>query len=372
VPEKIRIDSVEIRLVRLQVRGSFRASYGQRATSNRILVMVRAGDIEGWGECVAMEHPYYWPETVSSAWSTLVNILAPDCIGKVISDPKEEMLFPRVRGNQMAKHALESAIWDAWCRTNSIPLYSYIGGTTREVRAGISLGLYKTAGELCDEINKRLQEGYKWFKIKIEPGKDLDYVRRVRDEFPRLPLSVDANGAYTGDQIETLKHLDEFGLEMIEQPFAPTDLVDHRELAESLATPVCLDESVVDFESARSLIELHICDAINLKPGRVGGLRESLEIHRLCYSLGFPLWVGGMFETNIGRATSLALCTLPGITLPSDMSASTNYFERDVAYPNFEISDTGTLLLPEGPGTGVEIDKDYIKESTIKVQRLPD
>jgi O-succinylbenzoate synthase len=281
--------------------------------------------------------------------------------------------FAPVRGHPMARASLEMAVWDLWALQEERRLADVLhedawraaadggGGRAADVRdrvpVGISLGIESSPSALVDEVARRVSEGYGRVKLKIKPGWDVDIVRAVRERWPDLPLQVDANAAYTPAETATLRELDDLDLLLIEQPFHHDDLVDHARLQASLETPLCLDESIKSPDHARWALEIDACRVINIKVGRVGGLSAAVDIHNLCEKRNVPVWCGGMLETNVGRAANVAVASLPNFVLPGDISASSRYYERDVAGPNFELQEGSTVCVPPGPGLGVRVDR---------------
>jgi O-succinylbenzoate synthase len=264
----------------------------------------------------------------------------------------------------MAKAGLELAFMHLLAQVNEQSLSALIGGELKRVAVGVSLGIQPTISRLLERVERYLGLGYQRIKLKIKPGWDLDVVDEVRRKYPQILLSVDANSAYTFDDADHLKQLDQFNLLMIEQPLQHDDLMDHARLQEMMSTSLCLDESIVNLRQARMALELDSCRIINIKVGRVGGYSEALGIHDLCSSRGIPVWCGGMLESGIGRAHNIALASLRGFSLPGDISASSRYFERDIISPEVVVADDGTVAVPDGKGLGFEVDVDYIKHLT--------
>ena len=254
-----------------------------------------------------------------------------------------------VRGHRMAKAALEMAVLDAWLRRQERSLAGHLGAVRDRVPCGVSVGIAASPQAMLEEIEGYLAKGYQRVKLKIEPGRDVAVVRAVRDALPDMPLSVDANAAYTLADVSLFEALDELGLVMIEQPLGHDDLVDHAKLQARLRTHICLDESIRHGHDAAAAIELGACRIINIKPGRVGGLLEAKRVHDIARERDVPVWIGGMLETGIGRATNVAMAALPGVTMPGDTSASERYFHRDVTAP-FVVAPDGTMEVPTGPG----------------------
>jgi len=364
----VKIASIELREIRLPLINFFETSFG-RTTERRIL-LVRARDtdgMEGWGECTAGEGPFYSEEWVESAWSVIDNYLAPMTIGRGIEHAAAVSALMRpVRGNRMAKAAIETACWDIEARRAGVPLWKLLGGERAEIACGVSIGIQDTPEALMEKIGRELAAGYQRIKIKIKPGWDSAIVERVREEFPGIGLMVDANSAYTLADAPLFRQMDEYDLMMIEQPLAYDDMVDHARLQEQTRTPVCLDESIRSSEDARKAIEMGACRIVNVKLGRVGGHGEAREVERVCREKNVPVWCGGMLESGIGRAHNIALATLAGFTLPGDVSASARYWEEDVIEPPVTVSARGTIAAPAAPGIGFEIRQKRIDALTVR------
>ena len=349
----------------------FETSMDRTDVRRFLLVQADVDGVVGWGECVAGETPYYSPETSETAWHILRDFLWPMMKGKEFASASEVWdLLGHVRGHNMAKASLESGVWDAEAKQKNVPLSKLIGGVREEIACGVSIGIKGSLDELSAAVQKELAAGYQRIKIKIKPGKDLDQVRRLRQDFPRIKLMVDANSAYTLNDWALLKQLEGFYLMMIEQPLGWDDLYSHVELQKKLDTPICLDECIHSEEHARSAIELGACKIINIKLGRVGGHTVSRRIHDLCERHGIPVWCGGMLESGIGRAHNLALSTLPNFTLPGDVAASQRYWEQDIVLPEITASPQGTIRVPTAPGIGFEPRMDLIDKFTVRKERL--
>jgi o-succinylbenzoate synthase len=343
-----------------------------RAEFRRILLIEADVDgIAGWGECVAGEKPFYSPETVETAWHVIRDFLWPLLKGREFASAGEvwDILHP-VRGHNMAKGGLEAAIWDAEARHKGVPLARLIGGAREEIASGVSIGIKASLEELVATVGMELAAGYQRIKIKIRPGWDLEPVGRLRQEFPRIRLMVDANSAYALDDWPLLKQLEGFYLMMIEQPLGWDDLYSHAELQKKLDTPICLDECIHSIEHARAAIELGACKIINIKLGRVGGYAQALRINDLCQQRQVPVWCGGMLESGIGRAHNIALSTLPNFSLPGDVTASRRYWEEDIIEPEVTVSPRGTIRVPQGPGIGFEPRRERIEKLTVREERL--
>jgi len=350
---EMRIDRVEVRRVTLPLRHPFETSVGRTATKRFLLVSVSADGVTGHAECVADTDPFYLPETNDTALHVLRDFLVPMAFPLEIGHPREVLpALARVRGHEMAKAALEMAVFETWARREGVPLWRVLGGRGGEIQAGVSIGLQEDEAALLDRVEAEVAAGYRRVKVKIKPGRDVGLVAAVRARFPRLPLMVDANSAYTLADADRLAGLDRFSLTMIEQPLGWDDIVDHAALQRRLATPLCLDESIRSGEDARRALDLGACRVVNVKVGRVGGFSGALAVHDACVARGAPVWCGGMLESGIGRLANVHLQTLPGFTLPGDTSASARYFEEDLVDPPVVVSPAGTIAVPEAPGIG--------------------
>jgi o-succinylbenzoate synthase len=339
------LEAVELLLIRLPLLRPFTTSFGTTSAKEAVLVRAVGEDgVEGWGECVAAEDPLYSGEWNAGAWVVLREYLVPAALAGTESG---------IRGHPMARAALEAAVLDLRLRREGVSLARHLGGTRERVECGVSLGLEDDLDELVAQAARFVGAGYRRIKLKIEPGRDTEVVRAVRDAFPDVPLTADANAAYTLDDWKVFEELDGSGLKYVEQPLREDDLVGHARLQERIATPVCLDETITSLTVARGAVEIGACRVINVKVGRVGGLAESRRIHDWARDAGVPLWCGGMLETGIGRAVNVAVASMPGFTMPGDTSGSDRYFERDLTRP-FVVDPDGTMEVPTGPGIGVE------------------
>ena len=370
-PDRLAIEKIEIRTVRLPLVEPFETSFGRIDSRLIILVSVQAGGETGWGEVVAAEEPLYSYETVGTALHVIRDYLAPALLAEPVSDLADvaRRLAP-FRGHNMAKAGLELAYMDLLARLKCQSLSQLIGATRDRIPVGVSLGIQPSLELLMERVDRYLGLGYQRIKLKIKPGWDIGIVSEVRRRHPDILLSVDANCAYTLNDLDHLKTLDEFGLLMIEQPLEHDDLVDHAQLQSKIATPICLDESITGIRRARQALDLGSCRIINIKIGRVGGYSQALAIHDLCYEKEIPVWCGGMLESGIGRAHNIALASLPGFVLPGDISASSRYFSRDLIVPEVTVSSDGTVAAPRGPGLGFNVNLDYITARTETLMRL--
>lgn len=371
VSETIAVEKVEMRLVRLPLNEPFETSFGSIDSRLIFLVSVSSAGLTGWGEVVAAEEPRYSYETVGTAEHVIRDYLGPAMLLRPLKDLNDlAARFAMFRGHNMAKAGLELAYMDLLAKASGLSLSELIGGEKERIPVGVSLGIQPSFDRLLERVDRYLSLGYQRIKLKIKPGWDIDIVREVRRGHRDILLSVDANSAYTIADKDHLKKFDEFGLLMIEQPLEHDDLIDHAKLQSELTTQICLDESITGVRRAEQALELGSCGIINIKIGRVGGYSQALAIHDLCFSRGIPVWCGGMLESGIGRAHNIALASLPGFSLPGDVSASSRYFARDVIIPEVTVADDGTVEVPRGPGLGFEIDLDYIKANTQTVERI--
>ena len=363
----LELERIELREIELPLKWPFETSFGR--TTRRRIMIVRVFDrsgAHGYGECTAAEDPFYNHETIDTAWIIVTNYVAPILAAAHIerADHVNDALA-RIRGNRMAKGAVEAAIWDLEARLAEKPLWQHIGGSREEIPCGVSIGLQQNTEALLEKVARELEAGYQRIKIKIKPRQDIALVEAVRSKFPDILLTVDANSAYSLADIGVLKELDQYNLMMIEQPLAPGDLVDHARLQRELRTPLCLDESILTVADARKADELDSCKIINVKLGRVGGHAEARTIQGFCARRGTPVWCGGMLESGIGRAHNIAMSTLEGFTLPGDVSASARYWEEDIIEPEVTVSSRGTITVPKGIGIGYEVNEARV-ESLVK------
>jgi O-succinylbenzoate synthase len=364
------VRTIELRLVRLPLVRPFRTSFGEMSHKECVLVRLETDAAVGWGECVASSDPDYSEEWNDGAWLVIRDFLGPALLrhdDAAIEDLDD--LFRAVRGHPMAKAAIVNAFVDATLRAKNRSLASFLGGTRSRVECGVSVGIAPSPEVLVDQVAGYRAEGYRRIKLKIEPGLDLDRVRAVREANPDVPLSVDANAAYRLADLAVFRQLDALDLLMVEQPLHQDDLLEHAKLQAKIATDVCLDESIRSAADAAAALELGACRIVNVKQGRVGGVLEARRVHDVCASRDAPVWCGGMLETGIGRATNLAVASLPGFTLPGDTSASSRYFHEDLTEP-FEMAPDGTMAVPSGPGIGVDPIPERLEACTARVERL--
>ncbi len=367
----MKIESVELREVSIPLASPFETSGWREEEKTCIIVRLQGGSESGFGECAVSRGPWYSYETLTSAWHILEDYVVPVVVGKDFGKPGKILdEMASIRGHNMAKASVEMAFWDLLAKEKKVSLSKMLGGASQTIVSGVSIGLQKTREKLVDSVEKYLEQGYRRIKIKIKPGRDIDLVAAVREEFPDTPLMVDANGAYGPRESGTLARLDPFELLMIEQPFAWDDLVEHARLQKMIRTPVCLDESVAGLNDLESALALESCRVLNIKPARVGGLTVAKMIHDVCLGRKIPVWCGGLLETGVGRAHNVALASLPGFVMPNDISASSRYFKEDIVKPEFRLKADGTIAVPTGPGIGVEVLEDRLEEHTRKVKEF--
>lgn len=362
----LAVERLTLSVVRLELINPFRASSHEARQLDHVLVRAEAAGLVGWGECATPSDPYYLGETTETAWHIARDFLAPAVLGKPWSSPEDfAALYAPVKGNTFAKAGLEMAAWDLFARARGAPVARLLGGTRSQIESGVSLGLEPDPGRLFELIDDYRAQGYRRVKLKVGPGHDLALLELVRSRYPDLPLMADANSAYTLADLDHLRAFDAFGLMMIEQPLAWHDFVDHAKLQRELRTPVCLDESIRSFDDARHALDLGSCRVLNIKVARVGGLGEAKRIHDLCLARGVPAWCGGMHDFGVGRAANVALASLPGFTLPGDISGSDKYFLEDLIEPPFR-AVAGAIDVPTGPGWGHQVVEARVRARTLR------
>jgi O-succinylbenzoate synthase len=370
---RLQLDCLELREITPPLKYPFETSFG-RTTNRRILIVTaidRSGNA-GYGECVAMDGPYFNAETIDTAWIIIARHVAPLLASaNVMAASEVNAALAPIRGNRMAKGAVEAAIWDLEAKLAGVPLWKHIGGERPEIACGVSIGIQPSIDALLERVARELESGYQRIKIKIKPGFDVKLADAVRSKYPDILFSVDANASYFLDRdLPTMKELDCCELLMIEQPLAPGDLLDHAKLQRQLKTALCLDESITCTADARHALELDACRIINIKLGRVGGFSEAREIQSVALRNGIPVWCGGMLETGIGRAHNIALSTLPGFTLPGDVSASARYWEEDIVDPAITVSRQGTIQAPMSPGIGFHVNLARLQSRTVRREEI--
>ena len=364
---EIKIKRLEIREITLPLVHFFETSFGRTDKRRILLTKVFCEGAVGYGECTAGERPLFSHETIDTAWLIIKEVLVPKVLNREWSSPSVmNEWFRPIRGHQMARAVVENACWDMVARANNVPLHQLLGGTRKKIPCGVSIGIQDSLEQLLEKIKTEVDSGYRRIKIKIKPGWDYDIVSQVRKRFPDIPLSVDANSAYTLSDIDLLKRFDDFNLVMMEQPLSYDDIVDHSQLQREIDTPICLDEPITSVDNARKAIQMKSGRIINLKLGRVGGFSEALKIHDYAYEHNIPVWCGGMLEAGIGRSHNIAMSTLPGFSLPGDVSASKRYYQEDIIDPPVTVDDDGFIHVPQVNGTGYEPKEDYIEKITVR------
>lgn len=353
----MKIERIDVKRLHLQLKNPFEASFGRLAKRDFLLIGVHSEGETGYAESVAMPFPFYNEETTDTISYMLETFLIPMLLKNPIEAPEDvSRLFEPIRRNNMAKAALEGAVWDLYAKQKGVSLARALGGNRKEIDVGVSVGIEPSVEEVVQKVEGFVADGYKKIKVKIKPGFDIALIEALRKRFgDSLPLMADANSAYTLDQLDLIKELDQYNLMMIEQPLAHDDIVDHARLQNQMQTPICLDESIHTVDDARRAIELGSCKIINIKVGRVGGLTESKKIHDLCQANDIPVWCGGMLESGVGRAHNIAITSLSNFTIPGDTSASSRYWAQDIVAPEVDFLKPGILAVPEGPGIGYAI-----------------
>jgi O-succinylbenzoate synthase len=367
----MKIEAITLREIHMPLVHFFETSFGRTYSRRILLITVHTEGVDGWGECVAGEDPFYSSEWIESAWPTMKHYLIPVLVGKHIESARDcPSLFAKISGHRMAKAALENALWDAEAKQKRQPLWKLLGGTRREIPCGVSIGIQDSVEQLLEKIQIELAAGYRRIKVKVKPGWDANVLERIRSRWADITLSCDANSAYTLDQVEHLRKFDQFNLLMIEQPLWNDDIYYHARLQKELRTAICLDESIVNARSAAFAVETGACRIINIKVGRVGGFSEALKIHDVCAAQKIPVWCGGMLETGIGRAHNIALSTKENFSLPGDVSASKRYWKEDIIDPEVEVSAQGMIPISDQAGTGYRVRLDLIEKFTVREETM--
>jgi O-succinylbenzoate synthase len=363
----MKIESITLRELQLPLKHFFETSFGRTIDRRVSLVTVQCDGVEGWAECVASEGPFFSYEWIETAWATIRAFLAPILLSSNLNRASDAApAMSRVRGHNMAKAALENALWDAEAKQKEVPLWQLLGGARTEIACGVSIGIQNSHEQLLGKIEAELAAGYQRIKVKVKPGWDVEVLGKIRNRWPDILLSTDANSAYRPADLSHLRRFDDFNLLMIEQPYWEDDIVQHAKLQREIKTALCLDESIRSARDAQAAIELGSCRIINIKVGRVGGFSEAIAVHDVCQKHGIPVWCGGMLETGIGRAHNVALSTLPNFSLPGDVSASQRYWHEDIIEPEVSVTPKGTIPVSLAPGTGYEIKRDLIEKLTLR------
>jgi len=367
----LKIEAITLRELKMPLVHFFETSFGRIYTRRILLGTVHCEGLEGWGECVAGENPFYSEEYIDGAWDLIKRYLAPALLGKTLQSGGDvPALLAHVREHRMAKAAVENAVWDAEAQKKAIPLWKLLGGTQREIACGVSIGIQDSHEQLLQKIATELAAGYQRIKLKIKPGWDITVLEKVRARWPGILLSCDANSVYTLADAEHLRSFDRFNLLMLEQPLWSDDFYFHARLQKQLQTAICLDEAIRNARDAEAALELGACRIVNIKVGRAGGFSEAIAVHDVAQRFGVPVWCGGMLESGVGRSHNVALSTLPNFTLPGDVSASKRYWEEDIIQPVVEVSQTGTIAVSDKPGRGYELRQGLIEKMTVRKETL--
>lgn len=364
------VERVDLYLARLPLVRPFTTSSHTKHHLEHIIVRLRTADgAEGWGECASPSDPFYCAETTETCWHLLHDFLAPALVGQRWQHPEQAGgLWQKVRGNHFAKAGIEMACWDLDARARGISVARALGGDEARpsIESGVSLGIEATPAALLAQVDRAVAEGYKRIKVKIGPGHDIAYLTAVRAKYPNLPVMADANSVYTLADAPLLRQLDQFNLMMIEQPLADDDIIDHAALQRELRTPICLDESIHNVEDCRKALDLDAGRIINIKVSRLGGLAEAKRVHDLCRSRGVPVWCGGMHEFGTGRAANIAISSLPGFTLPGDISSSTERYREDLVEPPV-VAERGIMPVPlDRPGLGHDLIESRLRAALVR------
>jgi O-succinylbenzoate synthase len=367
----MKIESISLRHISMPLVAPFETSFGRETDRECILITLHTDGLSGYGECVATRDPGYNYETAGTAWHILKDFIAPLLLGQDVLDAQDfQKRVEGIRGHHLAKAGVEMALWDLLGKRAGKSLKEMFGGTRDKVAVGVSIGIQESAAALVKTVESYLEKGYRRVKIKIKPGREVEETSAVRRAYPDLLLQVDANSAYTLETMQALKPLDDLDLLLIEQPLYEDDIWDHRKLQAGLKTPICLDESIVSPRHARYALEMEACRIINIKPARVAGLSQGIAIHDYCRAHNMPVWCGGMLETGVGRASNLAIASLPGFILPGDISASDRYYQRDITRERFVLNSDSTIDVPNRPGLGVTLDEEALKQFTLSETTL--
>jgi len=367
----MKIDAIYLRELNLPLVRPFQTSFGITKDRRVVLAEVHSEGLIGWGECTAGEHPHFSEESVDSCWQVIVDELGPMLAASAPEHGGQmPKIFGLVRGNRMAKATLENAIWDLEAQRKGISLSQLLGGVRETIACGVSIGIQSSIAETLDVVGREVAAGYQRIKLKCKPGWDVEVFERVRDRFPEIVLSCDANSAYRLKDADHLATFDQFELLMVEQPLWYDDFYYHSMLQKRLDTPICLDESIRNRRDALAAIEMESCRVINIKLGRVGGFSEAVAVHNAAYERGIPVWCGGMLESGIGRSHNIALSTLENYTLPGDVSASARYWAEDIIEPEVTVSAKGEIVIPDTPGRGYEVKTDLVERLTVRKQEI--
>lgn len=368
----MKVEKIVLRKMKMTFKTPFETSFGVMKEKHFTLVALHTKDHVGYGDCPAFASPWYNEETTTTGWHIIQDFLIPLLFSKdEINHPEEmQLLFDHIRRNNMAKSALDCALWDLYAKERNIPLAKALGGTRDKVESGISIGIQESPEALVRVVEKYMGEGYQRVKVKIKPGKDIQYLEAVRKQFGDIMLMADANSAYTLEHIDVFKEMDKLGMIMIEQPLAHDDIVDHAKLQAVMKTRICLDESIHSPEDARKAIELGSTKTINIKVARVGGLTQAKKVHDVCQAHGIPVWCGGMLDSGLARAHNIAVASLPNYKFPGDLPASDRYWHQDFITPPITIDSKGMVEVPTKPGIGFDLIPEVVDAFTYEKKEI--
>lgn len=358
---------LSIRLVRLKLISPFTTSFGTQRERNALILELDSDGIKAYSECVTDKHPYYSYEDNVTALHIINRYLAKEALD--CPEPREFLNRVRsVKGHNMAKAAIEMLLWDYHCKESGKPLHLSLGSSKGYAEVGISIGIDRSE-KMIKRVSDAIEKGYRRIKVKIERGREREILQVIRDSFPDIPLSADANACYTYDDIDLIRSIDRFNLLYIEQPLSHDDLIYHSRLARQISTPICLDESISSVEKAKKAIEIGAASVINIKPGRLGGLANSIDVARIARENGCHVWIGGMLESGIGRAFNVSLASLDLIDYPGDTSPNDRYFIKDIVKNPFRM-ENGLIKPNTERGIGVILDQEFMDEVTLKSWRI--
>jgi O-succinylbenzoate synthase len=367
----MKIDAIVLREIQMPLAHPFETSFGLTTDRRILLVELQAEGFTAWGECVAGERPYFSDEMIDTAWIITKTELAPRLVGVEIENGGQVPdLLKQVRGHRMAKAALENAVWDLEAQVENVPLAQLLGGVRSTIPCGVSIGIQPTPEKLMEKIETEIAAGYQRIKLKCKHGWDTEIFEMVRNRWPDILLSCDANSVYRIKDADHIAEWEQFNLLMIEQPLWYDDFYFHANLQKRLKTAICLDEAIRNRRDALAAIDIESCRIINIKVGRVGGFSEAIAVHNVAAERGIPVWCGGMLETGIGRAHNIALSSLPNFQLPGDVSASKRYWTEDIIEPAVEVSSAGEITVPTTPGRGFAVKTDLIRKLTVREERI--
>ena len=389
----LRLEGAEVLRVELPMRSPVATAVGTHRSRPLTLVHLVCRDlatgavVDGWGESAALGDTTYDAEDVAGVWDALVRELVPwvaaaarSLGGLVPSLGSLRPLADAVPDRPLAYSALEAAVADAHLRAAGLPLAALLGVAGTEVAPGAVVGTAEAPDEVVAAAAGWAEAGYARVKVKIEPGTEFEVVsalaRWAASVGPGAPaLQVDANGAYGPDDLDRLAALDPFGLLCIEQPFARGDLAAHRELADRISTPVCLDESLDGPASVMAAVGSGACSVVCVKPARLGGIGNALDVVAWCDSVGVPWWVGGMFESGLGRRVTTVLGALPGAALPGDLAPPDAYLATDLVAPVAVRRDPGPgglrVAVSDAPGLAPVPDHDTVEDRMCQWAEVP-